>query len=156
MPYIKNEAHGLAFSGKEGKSTPSLEKIHQAIENQCNNGLYLDWDNDLTRWTKQGVFLLNTILTVDHGKSLSHQGKGWEKFTLETIKQLDKKGNVIFLLWGSHAKEYDKYITKGINTSILCEHPVAASYASRQWDNNDCFLQVNRILKDLGEKEIIW
>lgn len=155
-PYIGDkEAVGLAFS-TDGRWTPSLKKISDAVEKDCYNGLNLNWDNDLTRWVDQGVFLLNTILTVDKGKSSSHKGKGWEQFTLETIKELDRKGNIIFMLWGNDAREYDKYITKGINNIIACEHPVAASYNSRAWENQDCFNKCNRILKDLGEKEIIW
>lgn len=154
-PYINGEAVGIAFS-TDGRWTPSLKKISDAVEKDCYNGLNLNWDNNLSRWVDQGVFLLNTILTVDKGVSSSHKGKGWEQFTLETIKELDKKGNVIFMLWGNDAKEYDKYIAKGINSVISCEHPVAASYSSRAWNNNDCFNKVNQILKDLGEEEIKW
>ncbi len=146
---------GMAFS-TPGKSTPSLRKIHQAVENECYNGLKLDWDNNLTRWADQGVFLLNTVLTVDAGKSYSHANKGWEEFTLKTIQEIDKKGNVIFLLWGKYAQGYDKYIAKGINTVISCEHPVAANYNGRPWNNNNCFQDSNKILKLLGENEIIW
>ncbi len=148
-PFINpNEAMGLAFSTR-GKSTPSLRKIAEAVNSEI-------WDNNLTRWAEQGVFLLNKTLTVDAGVSASHIGKGWEEFTLKTIQELDKKGNVIFLLWGSHAKEYDKYIAKGINRVITCEHPVAASYHTRKWENNDCFNECNKILRELGETEIIW
>lgn len=156
-PYINpNEAHGVAFSTKQGTWTPSLRKIHESIENEFHDGLYLDWNNNLTRWTEQGVFLLNTVLTVDKGKSNSHAEQGWEVFTLEAIKQLDKRSNIIFLLWGKQAQEYDKYITKGVNTVISCEHPVYAARNSRKWENNSCFIRVNNILKQLGEKEIIW
>lgn len=148
-PYINpNEAMGLAFSTR-GKWTPSLRKIAGAVNSEV-------WDNDLTRWADQGVFLLNTLLTVDSGKSLSHQGKGWEQFTLRTIEELDKKGNVIFLLWGRNAQEYDKYITKGINNVLMCEHPVAASYQNRDWLFNNCFQECNKILRELGEEEIKW
>lgn len=148
-PYINGEAHGLAFSGKGGKSTPSLRKIAEVIDKEV-------WDNDLTRWAEQGIMLLNKTLTVDAGKSASHCGKGWENFTLKTIKELDKKGNVVFMLWGTHAKEYDAYITKGWNTVLMCEHPVYASYQGRKWINNDCFNKCNQIMKELGENEIEW
>ncbi len=148
-PYINpNEAHGLAFSTK-GKSTPSLRKIAQSLKSET-------WNNDLTRWAVQGVFLLNKVLTVDAGITGSHFGKGWEEFTLKTIQELDKKGNVVFLLWGSHAKEYDRYIAKGWNSVITCEHPAYASYQNREWDNSNCFNETNRILKLIGEREIIW
>ncbi len=155
-PYVKeNEAHGLAFSSKDGKYTPSLRKIQEAVENDCYNGLKLDWDNNLIRWAKQGVFLLNTILTVDKGESLSHKDKGWEEFTLETIKQLNNKGGVIFLLWGANARQYKQHINIS-NVVLECEHPVAASYNGRKWENFSCFSKVNEILALYNEKEIEW
>ena len=148
-PYINGEAHGLAFSGKDNQSTPSLRKIAEAVDS-------IVWTNDLTRWAEQGIFLLNSVLTVDAGKSASHKDKGWEIFTKRTIQELEKKGNVIFLLWGKDAQQFDKYITKGLNAVITCEHPVAASYHARKWEFNDCFNRTNQILTDLEEKKIIW
>lgn len=153
-PYINpNEAHGLSFSTYSGKSTPSLKKIEKSIEDGCYNGLNLEWNNNLERWAKQGVFLLNTILTVDEGASLSHQGKGWEQFTNRTIKELSDRGNVVFLLWGAYAKAYGSMIDTTKNTVLLAEHPAYAARNGRAWLNDDCFNKVNNIIK--GDK-IVW
>lgn len=148
-PYIRaNEAHGLAFSTK-GKSTPSLRKIAEVIGTE-------GWSNDLTRWAEQGVFLLNKVLTVDEGNSNSHKDKGWEQFTAQTVSLLSQRGKVIFLLWGSHAKEYAQYVNAEQNVVITAEHPAAAVYQGRTWINNDCFNQVNKILKSRNQEEIKW
>lgn len=150
-PYINpGEAHGLAFSTFTGRTTPTLIQLRTVIERDCYNGLNLEWDNNLERWTKQGIFLLNTILTVDQGKSLSHQNKGWEHFTAEVIKKLSQRGDVIFLLWGSYAKAYGHMIDNSKNTVFLAPHPVSASYRNEIWDNGNCFNKVNEIIK--GEK----
>lgn len=94
--------------------------------------------------------LLNAVLTVDEGKSNSHRGKGWEIFTNKTIEELDKKGDVIFLLWGKDAQNLKSSIKN--STIIESEHPVAASYQGRLWNNNDCFNKVNNLIKE----KIIW
>ena len=151
MPYInKNETHGLAFSTKQGTKTPSLEQISKAIENEIYDGLNLEWDNNLERWAKQGIFLLNTILTVDEGKSLSHQYRGWEQFTREVIKLLNDKGDIIFLLWGNNAKAYSNIIDTTKNTILSASHPVSASYNNELWNSNKCFYWVNELIK--GDK----
>lgn len=153
-PYINpGEAHGLAFSTFTGKTTPTLEQLSMVIERDCYHGLNLEWSNNLERWATQGVFLLNTILTVDQGKSLSHQGKGWETFTAETIRKLSQRGNVIFLLWGAYAKAYGHMIDVTKNKVFLAAHPVSASYRNEIWDNGNCFNKVNEIIEG---KKIEW
>lgn len=137
-PYIgPNEAHGLSFSTESGKYTPSLRKIAHALGNPP------DWDNNLTRWATQGVFLLNRVLTVDKGFSNSHASKGWEEFSLRVIQYLDRPG-MIFLLWGAEARKVRVHIKRG--TVIEAEHPVAASYQGREWKHNDCFNKANELL----------
>lgn len=152
-PYInEGEAHGLAFSTGNGKSTPSLRQIARAVELSMSGDDWdsmQPWNNNLTRWAEQGVFLLNKVLTVDAKKSNSHKGMGWEQFVFRTVQELDKKGDVIFLLWGKEAQIL-KPILK--STVIECEHPVAASYRGETWNNNDCFYKVNELL----ETEINW
>lgn len=153
-PYINQfEAEGLAFSTFNGQGTPSLKRMEDVIRQQVYKGdSTYKWDNNLKRWAKQGVFLLNTILTVDAGKSLSHQGEGWEWFTLRTIQELDKKGDVVFMLWGTHAKKVAKYIHR--SKILTCEHPVAGVYSGKKvWENDDCFNKVNELIE--GTK-IIW
>lgn len=153
-PYInKGEAHGLSFSTYTGKYTPSLNQLEKAIERDCYNGLNLYWNNNLERWAKQGVFLLNTVLTVDEGNSFSHANQGWETFTKKTIEVLSERGDVVFLLWGAHAKAYGYGINSVKNKVLLAEHPVYAARQQRIWDNGDCFNKCNELIK--GDK-IIW
>jgi len=135
-PYINpSEAHGLAFS-TSGKVTPTIVKLREALGK--------DLKTNLTPWTEQGVMLLNSVLTVDSGKSGSHRGMGWESFIVRTIEELDKKG-IIFMLWGKDAQSF-KAIIK--NSKILeCEHPVAASYQKRTWNYRDCFNEANKLLE---------
>ena len=144
-PYINpNEAHGLSFSTLGGKYTPSLKKIEAAIRRDCGLDVAsYEWSNNLTRWSDQGIMLLNTVLTVDAGKSNSHKGHGWENFTLKTVQELDKKG-IIFLLWGKDALSMIDSMKKSV--VFIAEHPVAASYQGRAWNNKDCFNRVNELL----------
>ena len=96
-PFINPmEAHGLAFSTK-GRITPTITKIREALDKPIST--------DLTPWVNQGVMLLNSVLTVDSGKSGSHKGFGWESFIVKTIEELDKKG-IIFMLWGRDAQSF--------------------------------------------------
>lgn len=138
-PYIRGEAHGLSFSSKNGKYTPSLRQIEKAVLRECSSTG--EWSNNLTRWHNQGVLLLNTILSVDAGKTLSHSKIGWQDITNQIIEQVDRE-DVFFLLWG---KEAQKAVTnKGVR--IECEHPQYANYQGRLWNNNECFAKTNHII----------
>jgi len=105
---------GMCFSINQGvKVPPSLKNIYLALENDDNieftrpNPIH----GDLSAWARQGVFLLNAVLTVRSGKSNSHQKKGWEAFTKETLRQVNKRcDNVVYLLWGKKAHETEKII----------------------------------------------
>lgn len=150
-PYIHaNQAHGLAFSTENGSETPSLRKIKQTINDQVYNGVDVPvWNNNLTRWADQGILLLNATSTVNAGVSNSHKGLGWAHFTYNVVKELDEKGGVIFLLWGSDAQKLDNFIST--NSIVLkCEHPQRANYLNRSWLNKDCFNRVNTLIK--GDK----
>lgn len=142
-PYInENQAHGLSFSVENGKSTPSLRQIAKAVNSD-------NWSNNLTRWTEQGVMLLNNVLTVDAGNSNSHKNKGWEQFTQKTVELLDRQ-NILFLLWGKDAQTVIPFIKESI--FIACEHPVASVYQGREWNNKDCFNSINKFY----DHRIIW
>lgn len=158
-PYFnKNEAHGLAFSIKDEllKAPPSLQKIAKSIEDSIYNQLNLSWDNNLSRWSEQGVFLLNKVLTVEKGKPLSHSGIGWENFTKKTIQIIDMLlNNCVFLLFGKEAQSFcnelsDKHLL------IKCEHPAASSYQKRDWIFDDCWNQTNKYLIQHNKTPIIW
>lgn len=158
-PYPHKAADGLAFSSKELFLPKALEKIYQAIEKDIYNGLYLNQENDLSFLAEQGVFLLNTVLTVVENQIKSHNDLGWQKFTSTAISRLSKNtDNVVFLLWGSQAKSFEKYIQNKENHYILtCEHPTAAFYdGNRNWEFENCFSRCNKYLKEFGYKEINW
>lgn len=150
-PYINPfEAHGLAFSTWNNQGTPSLKQIEAAVRKDMGYDSEYKWKNNLERWSKQGIMLLNSVLTVDAGKSNSHAGMGWEQFTLQTIRKLDEKG-IIFLLWGSNAKAYKNQIKNSI--IMEAEHPQYANYQGRAWLHGECFKKVNELL---GDDKIIW
>lgn len=155
MPYHDGSATGFAFeNNKNSKLSPSLRNIFKEIEDDCYNGLKLDQSPDLNRWVEQGVFLYNCALTVEAGKAGSHRQE-WVEFTIKVLEWLSKNPNIIWLLWGSHAKAY---YTNGFiksNNVISCVHPSPLS-ASKGWFGNKCFSKANEILKQQGNKEIEW
>jgi len=159
-PYIgKDQAHGLSFSVKneDQKTPPSLMKIHKAIEESCYNGLNLNATNNLEYLAKQGVFLLNNVLTVEANKSGSHYGKGWETFTDRTIEILaNRREKLVFLLFGKEAQTKCKLIYKDYHLVIKTEHPAKSSYENRSWEYKDAFNQANKFLKKEKNIEIIW
>ena len=145
-PYFNlNEAHGLSFSVKDGiKVPPSLRIILKAIQQTIYNDLSKQNSTDLTRWAKQGVFLLNRVLTVEKGKPLSHKGYGWELFTAKTIDLLNKSDNKIcYLLMGKEAQTVKDYINKDKHIIFCVEHPAASAYAGRDWNHENVFKSIN-------------
>jgi uracil-DNA glycosylase len=158
-------AHGLAFSSQDIKTCPpSLEVIFKEVEDDIKFGLYLNAENNLTYWAEQGVLLLNTILTSERGKALQHKGKGWEKFTDEVIKALNRrKGKLIFALWGKEAQQYRerRLIDTGYHVVLEAPHPAAEVYAAKEgrvagFYGCRHFSKINQILKSWGREEIKW
>lgn len=153
--YRENQAHGLAFSVRKGVNIPpSLKNIYKEIKNE-NEGEIFKHGN-LESWSKQGVFLLNTSLTVEEGKPNSHSGIGWSIFTDNIIKNLnEKKEPVIFVLWGNNAKSKKRLITNKNHIILEGVHPSPLS-ASRGFFGCNHFKTINKILQERGEKEIDW
>ena len=123
-PYHQpGQANGLCFSVNEGvKLPPSLKNIYTEIENDL--GIQMKNSGNLECWARQGVFLLNTILTVKDSSPLSFQNMGWERFTLEMIKVLNEDDHPkVFLLWGSKAWEKEQYITNKNHLVLKSVHP---------------------------------
>jgi uracil-DNA glycosylase len=123
-PYpTPGHAHGLAFSVQRPIAPPpSLRNMLKEIEDDL--GPAHIQDGDLTPWAKQGVLLLNTILTVKAGAPLSHAGRGWEAFTDEIIKTVAReKEHVVFMLWGSKAKAKAKFIDPTKHLILTAAHP---------------------------------
>lgn len=151
----ENQAHGLAFSVKPGvKIPPSLRNIYKEIESEL--GIKKPNNGYLVSWAKQGMLMMNTVLTVREGKANSHKGKGWEKFTDKVIELLNKKKEpMIFILWGNNAKKKKKLIDDSKHFIIEGVHPSPLS-ANRGFFGCNHFKEVNKILISLGKKEIDW
>lgn len=152
----QGQANGLCFSVHDGvKHPPSLINILKELSDNYNT-LYPATGN-LAGWAKQGVLLLNTILTVEKGLPGSHQKKGWETFTDTVIKVIsEEKENVVFLLWGGFAKKKSKLIDESKHHILTTGHPSPLSANRGLWFGNKHFLKTNEFLKSKGLKEIEW
>lgn len=150
-----NQANGLAFSVNEGvKLPPSLVNIYKEITNEY--GGVIPKNGDLESWAKQGVLLLNTVLTVRAHMPNSHKNKGWETFTDEVIRKLnDKSKPIVFLLWGNNAKSKKSLIDTNKHYVLESVHPSPLS-SHRGFFGCNHFIKVNEILNYLNEGEIKW
>lgn len=150
-----NQAEGLSFSvSNEVLKPPSLKNIFKELESDL--GIPFPEHNSLKPWAKEGVLLLNAVLTVEEHKPASHANKGWETFTDEIIKILNKKEDpVVFILWGNYAREKKKYITNPIHYIIESSHPSPFS-ARNGFFGSKPFSKTNEFLKSKGLKEINW
>ena len=151
----EGQAHGLCFSVKKGVMfPPSLRNIFKEL--QSDTGKPVPTHGELTEWAKQGVLLLNNVLTVREGQAASHKGMGWEFFTDRVISQLnEKKTPVVFLLWGAHAQKKAEIITNPIHYKLMTVHPSPLS-ASRGFFGCRHFSRTNEILRSEGLAEIEW
>ncbi len=148
------EAHGLSFSVHDGvRMPPSLQNIFKELN--FDLGIKRT-QSDLTDWAKEGVLLLNSIMTVEKDKPLSHKGRGWEIFTDTIISKLnDRKDPVIFVLWGSYARSKKELITNPWHKIIESVHPSPLS-VNRGFFGSKPFSKINKYLKDMGKEEIKW
>ncbi len=148
------EAHGLSFSVRQGvKMPPSLLNIFKELESDI--GIKRN-NTDLTDWAKEGVLLLNSIMTVQKDKPLSHKDKGWEIFTDNIIKYLNHREKpIVFILWGSFARSKKSLITNPNHKIIESPHPSPLS-AHRGFFGSKPFSKTNKFLKSIGQKEIKW
>ena len=151
----KGQAQGLAFSTPSNiKNPPSMVNILKEIHTDI--GTSLCNDGDLTPWTKQGVLLINTILTVKDSTPKSHAKKGWEIFTNNIINYISQHNeNIIFILWGSPAIKKSKLIDNSKHHILTAPHPSPLS-SYRGFLGCKHFSKTNEILKSLGKKEIQW
>lgn len=150
-----NQAHGLSFSvaDSSAKFPPSLRNIFQELKNDTG---IIRTNSNLSDWARQGVLLLNAVLTVDGGNAGSHRDKGWETFTTEVIKYLNEKDDqIIFVLWGADAQRKIPLITNPKHKIIKSPHPSPLS-AHRGFFGSKPFSQINEYLKDAGKPEIKW
>jgi uracil-DNA glycosylase len=155
-PYHQpNQAHGLAFSVKDGqKVPPSLRNMFKAIELQLNTQCYTS--GNLTRWAKQGVFLLNTVLTVRKDQANSHKNMGWEAFTNKAINILNQsKEPIVFMLWGNSAKSFKSILNNPKHLVLESVHPSPLSAHNGFFTNNH-FVRANEFLQSHGKSQIDW
>ena len=148
-----NQAHGLSFSVQPGIThPPSLRNIFKELEEDV--GCEKPVDGTLTKWSDQGVLMLNTVLTVRKGQAHSHQKKGWEQFTDEVIRKLSEREEpVIFILWGKPAQTKKRLIDTERHDIIEAPHPSPLS-AHRGFFGSQPFSKVNKLLQSRGQEPI--
>ncbi|MBQ7137202.1 MAG: uracil-DNA glycosylase [Bacilli bacterium] len=146
----EHQAEGLCFSVKKGvQKPPSLNNIFKELYDDL--GLSVPKNGSLVSWTKEGVLLLNAVLTVEKDKAASHKGRGWEKFTDEVIKIINQKETpVVFILWGSYARSKKELITNDKHFIIESAHPSPLSayngfFGSKPFSKTNQFLIKNNI-----------
>ena len=150
-----NQAEGLSFSvSNEVLKPPSLKNIFKELESDLK--IHFPEANSLKPWAKQGVLLLNAVLTVEEHKPTSHKDKGWEHFTDDVIKIINNKEEpVVFILWGAYARDKKKLITNPKHLIIESAHPSPFS-ARNGFFGSRPFSRTNEFLKKNGIKEIDW
>ena len=148
-------AEGLAFSVPNSQPIPpSLVNIYKEIDNDI--GSHANKTGSLRNWQKQGVLLLNTVLTVEAHKAGSHRGKGWETFTTEVIKYLNEtRPHLVFILWGRDARNKKSLIDQTKHLVLESPHPSPLS-AYAGFFGNHHFSRTNEFLRQNGMTEIIW
>ncbi|WP_017444697.1 uracil-DNA glycosylase [Gayadomonas joobiniege] len=150
------QAHGLCFSVPPGiKVPPSLKNIYKELSSDIP-GFKVPEHGCLTSWAAQGVFLLNTVLTVEAGKAHSHAKSGWETFTDAVIEKINQhKTGVVFMLWGAHAQKKGAAIDTKRHLVLQAPHPSPLS-AHRGFLGCQHFSQANQYLQKQGVKPIDW
>ena len=155
-PYHEpGQAHGLCFSVNKGVTIPpSLVNIYKEIENDL--GIKMPGHGYLADWAKQGVLLLNTVLTVRRGQANSHKGKGWEIFTDHIVEILNQRQKpMVFILWGANAKSKTELITNKEHMVITGAHPSPLS-AWKGFFGGRYFSKANRYLEITGQEPVDW
>ncbi|MBS1796531.1 MAG: uracil-DNA glycosylase [Acidobacteria bacterium] len=154
-PYIqKGQAHGLCFSveDKSARIPPSLRNIYKELKDDL--GVTPPKHANLTNWAKQGILMLNVVLTVREGQSNSHKNKGWEQFTDEIIRTVSRKETeVVFVLWGAHAQKKIPLIDQEKHKIVQGAHP---SPLATGFLGSRPFSKINRFLRESGREEIDW
>ena len=153
------QAHGLCFSVRPGVDIPpSLRNIFKEIESDLGVGgeRRLGRSGSLDGWARQGVLLLNAVLTVERGRAGAHQGKGWERFTDRIVELVAReRENVVFMLWGSYAQKKGAQVDRSRHCVLTSPHPSPLS-AHRGFFGSRHFSAANRYLVDHGQKPVDW
>ena len=151
----EGQAHGLCFSVKPGVDVPpSLVNIYKELKDDL--GCYIPNNGYLVKWAKQGVFMLNTVLTVRAHMANSHRGKGWEEFTDAAIRALNKQDRpIVYILWGRPAQTKEKMLNNPRHLILKAPHPSPLS-AYNGFFGSKPFSQTNRFLEENGIPPIDW
>lgn len=151
----QGQANGLSFSVEDGvKIPPSLQNIYKELFADLR--ITSPQSGNLEAWTQQGVFLVNSSLTVEKGLPGSHQGKGWEKFTDEVLSVINKKKvNIVFILWGKKAQEKGRFLNRENHFVIESPHPSPFS-AYNGFFGSKPFSKANSYLKNNNIEPIDW
>jgi len=151
-----NQANGLSFSVNDGVNfPPSLRNIFKELQQDA--GVEIPISGNLEHWAKQGVFLLNDVLSVAQGLPGSHQKKGWEQFTANVVEYISSQTtDIIFLLWGNYAQKKGKKIDKSKHVVLESGHPSPMSANQGKWFGNKHFSKTNDYLKLKNKDLIIW
>ena len=150
----EGQAHGLAFSVESDRAIPpSLVNIFKEIKSDMN--IEPPIHGDLSNWSRQGVLLLNSVLTVEKGNPASHAGRGWEGFTDKIIEILNKRDGLVFLLWGAHAQKKGLTIDRRRHLVLEAPHPSPLS-AHRGFFGCKHFSKTNKFLRERRDLEIQW
>ena len=150
-----NQAHGLSFSVRHGISPPpSLQNIYKEMSTDL--GTPPPGHGNLETWAKQGVLMLNSVLTVEHGKAGAHVGKGWERFTDAVINQLNSaRNNLVFVLWGRKAQQKGSRVDPHRHKIIMSAHPSPLS-AYNGFFGSKPFSRANNYLANHNISPINW
>ncbi|MDR4935118.1 uracil-DNA glycosylase [Rossellomorea marisflavi] len=150
-----NQAEGMSFSVKKGvKIPPSLRNMYKELESDI--GCPVPEHGSLVKWAKEGVLLLNTVLTVRDGEAHSHRNQGWERLTDHVIKTLnDRQKPVVFILWGKPAQAKEKLIDQSVHFILKSPHPSPLS-AHRGFLGSEPYSRTNQFLKEHHIPEIDW
>ena len=150
----EGQAQGLAFSVESDRAIPpSLVNIFKEIKSDMN--IEPPIHGDLSNWSRQGVLLLNSVLTVEKGNPASHAGRGWEGFTDKIIEILNKRDGLVFLLWGAHAQKKGLTIDRRRHLVLEAPHPSPLS-AHRGFFGCKHFSKTNKFLRERRDLEIQW
>jgi len=151
----EGQAHGLCFSVQPGvRIPPSLVNIYKEMQDDL--GIAPARHGFLEHWAKQGVLLLNSVLTVEMGRAASHQGRGWERFTDAVIRAVNEQEKpVVFILWGSYAQKKAAFVDRSRHLVLRSPHPSPLS-AHNGFFGSRPFSKANAFLVEHGRKPIDW
>ena len=153
-PYHNHgQAHGLAFSVRQGALPPSLRNMYKELHDDLG---ITRQSGDLSGWARQGVLLLNTVLTVRLHEPLSHRDRGWETFTERIVRIVaGRPGPCVFILWGAQARRFARLVTNPEHLVLTAPHPSPLS-ASRGFFGSKPYSRTNAWLMNHGVKPIDW